>query len=257
MSIVRICALTYVLFAVVLYVRQDQMFYFPDHTPLADCPDLLDAELVNMSGTRGYFFQNGTSTKLAVLYHGNAARACDRAFYRTPIEHAGYSWLFVEYAGFAGDGKTPTTEAVLSDVAHVHEWVKTRAPTALALIGESIGSGPASFHSSLLPGHTLILIAPLDRLSLRAGEIYPFYPIALMLKNDFDNITWAKSASRVLIVHGEADTIIPIEHGKNLFAQLPQIDKKFVALPGLDHNDTFGVFGAQIAILRFLQDGPQ
>lgn len=259
-ALLRVTIASYLLLGLVIYFRQDKMLYFPDQTPFADCAELASTTQVDMNGTRGYFFQNGTSTKLAVLYHGNAGRACERAFYRTALEHAGYSWLFVEYAGYAGDvdknGEeiTPSTKAILRDAQHVHEWVLSQRPSALAVVGESIGSGPASYHASLSAPDALILIAPLDKLSLRAQEAYLLYPVRFILKNDFDNITWAQSAKRVLIIHGTADTIISITHGENLFAQLPQVEKEFLAIPNVDHNEVFGSVKTQHAILQFLKN---
>ena len=66
-AVLRVIVLTYFLFGIVLYVRQDAMLLFPSNTPFANCPELALALQVDMNGTRGYFFQNGTSTKLAVL----------------------------------------------------------------------------------------------------------------------------------------------------------------------------------------------
>lgn len=41
----------------------------------------------------------------------------------------------------------------------------------------------------------------------------------------------------VLVLHGEADRIVPFEFGKKLFESLPEdIDKEFISYPGLKHN---------------------
>ena len=261
-AIFRIALISYIFYGVLIYVKQDGLLYYPDQTPFADCVDVSPATMVDMNGTRGYFYQNGTSTKLAVLYHGNADRACGRAFYRTAFEHAGYSWLIVEYAGYANDVDTkgnmrlPSTKRILDDVKNVDEWVRAQRPTTLAIVGESIGTGPASFHSSRATPDALILLAPFDRLSLLAQELYPLYPIAYMLREDYDNMMWASTAGRVLIVHGDADTIIPIRYALNLFAHLPQEDKTFVTLPNVDHNESFGITQTQQAILKFLKETP-
>ncbi len=253
-AVLRVIVITYLAFGVVLYVRQDAMLFFPNHIPFENCSELSDAVRVDMNGTRGYYFQNGTSTKIAVLYHGNGDRACDRAYYRTAIEHAGYSWLMVEYSGFAGDGKSPSVESVLADASRVDVWVKQKHFSELAIIGESIGSGPASYHSSLMPGSTLILIAPLDTLHSRAGEVYLVYPVGLMLRTDLDNISWAKTARRVLIVHSTGDRTIPFSHGKNLFESLPQKNKSLIPLSVVDHNETAQSLAAQLGIFHFLKN---
>lgn len=250
-ALVRSMLLTYVLVGLILYIRQDTMLYFPEQTPFVDCVDLSAAERVNMDGTRGYFFQNDTSTKLAVLYHGNAGRACDRAFYQTALTHAGYSWLMVEYTGYAGDGGKPTTKGILEDALRVTAWVNEQQFSDIAIIGESIGAGPASYHAYVGRADKLVLITPFERLSTVAQDYYPLYPIALLLRDDFDNNTWARSAKSVLIIYGAKDTIIPAKHARALFAALLEGHKRLLEING-DHNDVPAFGETQIAIRNFL-----
>jgi fermentation-respiration switch protein FrsA (DUF1100 family) len=208
---------------------------------------------IEQEGTRGYFFQQGTSTKLAVFYHGNAGRACDRAYYRTALDHAGYSWLFVEYNGFAGDGKKPSTSSVLRDAEHVVAWISKNKFTDVAVIGESIGSGPASYHASLAPVDKLMLITPFTSIAAVAKLYFPLYPITFMLRDDFTNDVWAANAKQVLIIHGTGDTIIPFSSGKTLFALLPQEKKELLILTSVDHNDAPALGETQSAIMKFLR----
>jgi uncharacterized protein len=254
LAALRVVLLVYILFGMVLYVRQERMIYFPDNAPFAECSELADVERLQVGDMRAYHYRNGTSTTLAVFYHGNGDRACSRSFYRHAIEDAGYSWLFVEYTGYAGDGKHPSTGALLRDVERVQEWVLLRDPSSLVVIGESIGSGPASYHAALADDAALILIAPFDRLGAMAQERYPLYPISLMLRGDFDNVRTAKEASRVLVVHSRDDEIMPYFRAEHLFQTLPQEDKRFVTLFGLTHNDTFTDPATQDAIYEFLSE---
>ena len=189
-----------------------------------------------------------------MLYHGNAGRACDRGYYRTALEHAGYSWLFVEYGGYAGDGKKTNTASVLRDAEHVVSWIRRQEFTSVAVIGESVGSGPASYHASLAEVDKLILITPFVDMTSVARSYFPIYPIALMLRDDFDNGAWAAHAKRVLVIHGTADTIIPFSFGKALFDILPQEQKELLVLPGTDHNDAPALFQTQSTIMKFLQE---
>jgi fermentation-respiration switch protein FrsA (DUF1100 family) len=46
----------------------------------------------------------------------------------------------------------------------------------------------------------------------------------------------------VLMLHGDADDIVPFRLGRQLFEALPQ-PKTFVTLPGAGHNDTYLVGG--------------
>jgi len=251
-ALLRIIIGTYIFVGGWIYFTQDAMLYFPDARPFENCLELDDGIAIDMNGTRGYFFKNGTSTKLTVFYHGNAGNACDRAYYRTAIEQAGHSWLFVEYTGYAGDGKKPTGSGMLEDVRRTLAWIKTQEFSSTAVVGESIGSGPASFHAYRGTVERLILITPFERLSAVAHGYYPYLPVKLLLKEDYDNILWAQYAKSVLIVAGGGDTIIPLKHAKHLFDALSQKNKELFVLDGVDHNEVPALGKTQLKILHFL-----
>lgn len=251
-AILRIALFAYVAFGVLLAARQDALLLFPDRTPIEECEAFADLEIIDVGGTRGYYAALGTSSPLAVVYHGNAGRACDRAYYRPALASAGYAALFVEYAGYAGDMKTPSVSALLRDAERVHAWVAARRPSALAILGESIGSGPASYHAALAAPEKLVLVAPFDTLAHAAREHYPLYPVSLLLKTDMDNAAWAASARATLIIHGTADEIIPYRRARALFDALPDGRKTILPLAGLDHNSVFGNGRALLAIRTFL-----
>ena len=252
LALLRVVLLVYFGLALVLYFRQDNMLFFPDQTPFADCPEFAGAKQVDMEGTSGYFFQNGTSTNIMVFYHGNGGRACDRVEYRAVAQAAGYSLLVVEYSGYAGDGNSPSTRALLHDVEHAAHWVDAQNPGHLAVIGESIGTGAASYHSSLAHPEKLALIAPFDRLSNAAFDVYPVYPIRLLLHIDLDNMAWAKTAGSVLIIHGTKDPVIHFARGKALYDSLPQTNKEFIEVPGGTHEDVLVSYKTFLAVIHFL-----
>lgn len=252
LAVLRIALFTYIAFGAFLYVEQDALFLFPDETPIEECEAFANLEIVDMGGTRGYYAALGTSSPLAVVYHGNAGRACDRAFYLPMLASAGYAALFVEYTGYSGDGKQPRVSELLRDVERVHAWVTARQPPHLAVIGESIGSGPASYHAALAMPEKLVLVAPFDTLARAAREHYPLYPATLLLKTHMDNTRWAARARAILIVHGTADELIPYRRARALFDALPDGRKTIFPLEQLDHNGVFGNGRALIAIRTFL-----
>jgi abhydrolase domain-containing protein 17 len=58
----------------------------------------------------------------------------------------------------------------------------------------------------------------------------------------------------VLVIHGEADDIIPFQHGQRLYASAPE-PKQFLWIPGAGHNDFMEVAGdrQRKALLSFEQ----
>jgi pimeloyl-ACP methyl ester carboxylesterase len=50
----------------------------------------------------------------------------------------------------------------------------------------------------------------------------------------------AKAASisiPVLVIHGEVDTLAPLEHAEEMFRSFASKDKKMLVIPGAGHND--------------------
>jgi fermentation-respiration switch protein FrsA (DUF1100 family) len=55
------------------------------------------------------------------------------------------------------------------------------------------------------------------------------------------------------VAHGEQDDIVPFELGERLFAAARE-PKRFVRIPGADHNDALGAPALLDAIARFARD---
>jgi uncharacterized protein len=244
MSALRVAILSYLGFGILLAIRQDSYIFFPVPTPIEDCPELTNATIVNMNGTRGYFLHTGgtttiaTSTRIAVSYHGNGERACDSAFMSSFLTALGYDIIFVEYAGYAGDASTkPSMERLFEDTRNVNDWVGSMHYREITIIGRSIGSAFASYHAARAHPDRLMLISPFDVYSRTAQGHYPVYPVKLMLKSDPDNIKNAAGAKRILIIHGENDVIIPLSRAQALYDELPEMDKEIVIVPATAHID--------------------
>lgn len=233
----RVLILTYVLFGVLLYVRQDAYIFVPPNGAMDNCGELSDAQIITMDDTRAYLLLSGTSTRIAVFYHGNGGSACDEFFMTKWLASRGFNVLNVEYAGYAGDTAKPSVSLILEDVVHVVRWVEAGHYSEVLIVGRSIGSGFASAHALLAPPERLLLISPYDSLHQVAQGHFPVYPAKLLMKTDLENIAGASSAKRVLVIHGTKDVIIPIERGKSLYDQLPQQNKKFISAEGYEHND--------------------
>lgn len=221
---------------------------------MAECPELGELTIIDAEGTRAYFIASTSSTKIAVLYHGNAERACDSAYLVPTLTALQYDVLLVEYAGYAGDpGQRPSVERLLYDVERVDRWIAAKDYKEVAIIGRSIGTGFAAYHASLRSPDRLLLISPFDSLSNLAQEHYTLYPTSLLLKRDLDNITNASKAKRVLIIHGRNDKVIPVERGRALYDELPTDTKTFIEVPLAAHDDVLGSPDAWSAVREFLQ----
>jgi hypothetical protein len=106
----------------------------------------------------------------------------------------------------------------------------------VCIVGESLGSGPASFLASgPRPPDKLVLIVPYDELAKVAADHYPFLPVRLILHDNWNNVAALASYRSPLEIYAEKfDTVIPIAHARALATSKPQTI--FHELTG-DHND--------------------
>jgi len=108
--------------------------------------------------------------------------------------------------------------------------------TPIGVIGESIGSGPASFLASMNPPpEKIVLVVPFDTFLSVASEHMPYFPVGAMLKDNWDNVSALRGYSGPIDIFGAIDDqIIPCEHAKRLAAALKNAN--LVLIEG-GHND--------------------
>lgn len=229
------------------FISQKSIIYypnFPTESDFYDCTVFADTEKVDMNGTRAYYKHVGE--RIAVVYHGNAGSACDREYFKNALEKAGYSYLFVEYAGYAGDEKKPSRALLTKDAENAISFIEAKNYTETAVIAESIGTGVASYHVSLLSPDKVFFISPFDTLTNVAKSHFPFYlyPMSFIekfSKENYDNVALLQDYKGALtVVHGTKDRIIPIKHGEALFEKVSTQNKEFIAIEGAGHNDIYG-----------------
>jgi fermentation-respiration switch protein FrsA (DUF1100 family) len=91
-----------------------------------------------------------------------------------------------------------------------------------------------------------------------ARTLYPFLPVHLLLRTEFNSIQKIQGINvPLLMMHGAKDSIIPIELGRRLFAAAND-PKQFYEIPNADHNDTFLVGGDRYyeTVTRFVRGIP-
>ncbi|MBI4135182.1 alpha/beta hydrolase [Candidatus Uhrbacteria bacterium] len=241
----------YLGFGFLLFARQDDYIYYPSNQDFNACEGFSDSEKLNLNGTRAYYKK--ISDKLVVFYHGNGGSACEMSFLKDTFTGLGYSYIFVEYAGYSNDGKKASQELIMKDVENVNNFLKTLDYQKLAIVGESLGASLALYHSSMADEDKLLLIAPFYSLGGAASIHYPVYPVSLLLRDKYKSYLWTGDIKDVEIIHGTKDTIVPITESKKLFDKINVNNKKFVEVSGADHNDIYDYSETWLGITDFLK----
>jgi hypothetical protein len=242
---------TYLAFGIYLYFNQHKALYHPTGQDFYDCPAFADTQALNHQGSR--FFYKNLGDKLAVLYHGNASSACNGTYWKKIFENHNISYIIVEYAGYAGDPKTPNLNDILQDVKNINNYIKNFNYDQLIYIGESLGSGPAAYHSTLTPPDKLLLIPAYTSIAEVVQYHYPLYPIKLMIKDNYNPQTWLQNyQNQLLIIHGIDDQLLPIFLAKKLYNSVSTSNKQFTVITQTDHNNIYTSSQTIQAIQNFL-----
>ncbi|HYF05552.1 MAG TPA: alpha/beta hydrolase [Patescibacteria group bacterium] len=213
--------------------------------------NLPDASPVEYEGTRMYVHK--ATDNWVVIYHGNAGSACDRSYYLNYFSPKNFSYIIVEYAGYSNDKNSPSQSALMQNVEAANNYIKTQNPTTITVIGESLGTALASYHSKINPPNKLLLISPFDSLSRVSQSHYWFYPTSLMLLDKFPAVKWVKGSNNVLIIQGTMDTLIPNIFGQALYEQISGKNKSLIKIPGAGHNDIYDFQLTVEEITKFLK----
>jgi len=241
----------YVSFGAFLSLYQENIIYYPNSQDFNNCEDFKNAEKVSYNGTRLYAKDIDKPT--VVLYHGNAGSACDRYFYADIFSQLGYGYIIVEYAGYSNDSQKPSHKLIKRDVGNVIAYIKEKRIPSVTIVGESIGTGIASYHVSLQSPDKLLLISPFTSLADVAKNRFWFYPTSILVNNSFDSLTLlTQYRNPVTIIHGDKDQIIPLGLGQKLFESL-NTQKNFVTISGAGHNDLFTHQEMYTAMINFLK----
>lgn len=245
----------------VMFLLQRQLLYYPfPEPPGAPSKIGLDMQVVNVTTDDGlkllawYAPPKNKDLPVVLVYHGNGATIA----YRGPIASAmmkkGYGVFLCEYRGFAGNPGSPTEQGLYTDGRAAIKWLQGKGykDSQLVYYGESLGSGVAVQMALEKPPVALVLQSSYSSTVDVASHKYWFLPVNLLMLDRFESISKiAKVKVPLLVIHGDADTFIPIALPKKLFEAANQ-PKEFISLPGAGHNDTYD-HGAGPAITGWIE----
>jgi fermentation-respiration switch protein FrsA (DUF1100 family) len=171
-----------------------------------------------------------------LFFDGNAGRPENWEGRWQRIVDGGAGFLAVYYRGYSGSTGSPSEQGLYADARAGYDWllVQGYAPSDIVIHGFSLGSGPAVNLAAERPARALILEAPFTSVVDVVEDYAPYAPSFVITDRFMSRDKIELVSMPVLIVHGDADTVIPFAQGEQLFA-LAREPKQFVRMPGSDH----------------------
>ena len=179
----------------------------------------------------------------ALLYLHGARRDVESSTFRIrQMQELGFSVLAVEYRGFGlSTDELPSEAGVAEDARAAWRWLAQREPTQPRFIfGHSLGGAIAvQLATEVDDARGLIVEGTFTSIPAVVGSFkWGWLPVGPLITQRFDSVDKiAKVHVPVLVVHGEADTLIRPELGRTLYDHAKG-SKRFVLVPGGTHYST-------------------
>ena len=201
MIFIGVIAFVYVSVILGMYLSQRNLMYHPDAslgTPLShNIPEVVS---INLSSSDNLniisWFKMGASNKpFLIFFHGNAGHIGDLAEKVRPYVDAGFGVLLVGYRGFGGNPGKPTEKGLYEDAAAALDFLLLSGVKSdhWVLYGVSLGAAiaveMATRFNSLAPVSSIVLEAPFTSMADAAKIHYPFAPIKLLLKDQYNSLS--------------------------------------------------------------------
>ena len=245
----------------VLFITACNPIYQPYGVPSPAAADAAGMRAVSYETedrlTLGSWYRASEGGKRTLVYfHGNAGHLGDRAALVQPYLQAGYGVLLAGYRGYGGNPGWPDEAGFYADGRAALSWLAGIGVSAgqTVLFGESLGTGVAVQMAVEHPVAGIVLQSPFTSVVDVGRDKMPWLPVSLLISDRFDSLSKIhRIAAPLLLIHGEADRVVPVGFGRRLFAAASE-PKTARFVPGAGHDDlhAFGICGTVIGFLEAL-----
>jgi len=194
----------------------------------------------------GWFFPLKEDAPLMLFCHGNAGNISHRLENVKLLLDHGLQVFIFDYRGYGRSKGRPSEQGLYQDGLAAYDFLTAHrriVPKKIVVFGRSLGAAVAIEIALHREVKCLIIESAFTSTKEMAKSLPLFMPLSFMLPPHYNNMA---KISRInapkLIIHGEADEIVPFSMGRKLYhAATPP--KYFYPISRAGHNDTYMVAG--------------
>jgi len=252
LTILVVGALLVVGIVVLVILRQDALIYYPHRYSPAELEAAVGARILEYTTEEGrqvaflvtpHAQADDVPRTLWVIFGGNASLALHWLEFARAFPDSHSVFLLFDYPGYGRCEGRPTPETIQRSAEAALERVLQTLDSKnlrIGVLGHSLGAAAALLLASHTRVDDLVLLAPFTSMTDMARRVVGS-PLAQLLRHRFDNRARLREvlsrfpATRVSIVHGTEDEVIPVAMGRELSLLSPS-RITYVELSGADHN---------------------
>jgi pimeloyl-ACP methyl ester carboxylesterase len=176
-----------------------------------------------------------------VHFHNNRETAGDAAELALALHAQGLGVLLVEYRGYGlSRGAEPSEEGLYADAEAMLDRLAAEGvgPDRVVLWGTSLGTGVAAEMARRGRGAALVLVTPYTSIPDIVADAVPLVPARLLIPHRFETLRkTAEIRVPTLVIHGDADEIVPFWMGSQLAEAIA--GARLLRVSGGRHGDLF------------------
>src|SRR5918993_1691691 len=226
---------------------EPRMAFFPtpgvQQTPAATGVPFTELKINTADGEtlHGWWIEHPSPRAQVIYWHGNGGNLSLWMPVLTDLRQRGFSVMAVDYRGYGASTGSASEQGIYRDAEAVNAYYQQhlRRPSTPTLHwGRPLGCAVASYAARQAPAERLILESPFPDVR----QLFSGNPIMLAL-SFFSSYRFSTAQhldpyrGPLLVIHGDADSIIPFRAGQRVFDKASTPAKTFAVLSGADHND--------------------
>ena len=189
----------------------------------------------------GRFFPAGTGQPTVLFFYGNGETAPDYDNIAPLYNRVGVNFLVADYRGYGRSEGWPSFTTMLSDSRDVLDYATALLgergyADRLFVMGRSMGRHSAFELSANCAARLQGVIIESGRPIL--GNFTYGLELAVAQALEAEYLAKVDSISiPALVIHGELDTLAPVEQAISMFESFQSPGKRLLTIPGAGHND--------------------
>jgi fermentation-respiration switch protein FrsA (DUF1100 family) len=201
-------------------------------------------------------FYSGSPDRVVLFIHGNRHNITKFSDHYTLFRQLGLSFFAFDYPGYGTSAGTPSEPALYASARVAFNYLTTQRNIPeenIIVYGCSLGGAVASELVQHVRPAALLTESTFTNSTEIARHLYPYLPLWLITPTRFRNdLRFPRLSVPTMIIHGDADHIVPVSMAHNLFSTL-QVPKQLAIIEGANHINSLAVGDAALQenIARF------